>query len=165
MKKMFLVMICLILSLSSCVSQSHLPTATQDISDEEMALQALLDFLDHLHAGEYADAVGLYGGSYAVLMDQNPDLDPDDHAALLRNACTINGMQCLSAGKVELEEKLAGERYVFRVELQNADGTSFEPGPCCGDERGGSSPSVFIFTVQKNDQGGFWVMDFPPYLP
>jgi hypothetical protein len=163
--KIFL-MILLLSMLMGCHSQDQQMDVKETGEDEELAKRVLTTFLDHLHAGEYEDAVELFGGSYAVPMDQNPDMDPDDHAALLHNGCMINGMQCLLPGKIELEETLADESYVFSVEFQKADGETFEMGPCCGDDAVEGSPQrLFLFTVQKNDQVSFVVMELPPYLP
>ncbi len=69
--------ILLVLLLSACASQS---------GDTEQARQALTGFFDALSKGHYSDAVSLYGGSYEILVGYNPEISPDDQAALWQNA-------------------------------------------------------------------------------
>jgi hypothetical protein len=126
----------------------------------------LMDFLGNLHNGKYAEAAQYYGGSYKTMIDHNPDIDPNDHAALLRNACTLNGVQCLRAKMIGLEDKVPGEKYVSIVEFLKKDGTLFMLEPCCGGEERSFPPqSVFHFLVKEVDQNKFVVMDMPPYVP
>ena len=156
----------LMLFLASCVSQSSRLAATETINDEERAQHALMDFLGNLHDGKYAEAARYYGGSYETMLDHNPDINPNDHAALLRNACTINGMQCLQAKIIGLEDKVPGEKYVFIIEFLKEDGTPFMLEQCCGGEESSFSPqSMFHFSVMEVDQNKFVVMDIPPYIP
>jgi hypothetical protein len=86
-----------------------------------LAEQALLHFFEDLHAGRYAEAAELYGGSYEVPIDHNPPVDPNDHAALWRNACTINGGQCLLIRSVILRTSVS--EFSYRV--ITADGGRF----------------------------------------
>ena len=152
--------------LMGCVPQQRQLAATEKLDDEERAQHALMVFLENLHNGNYAEAAQFYGGSYQTMLDHNPGIGPNDHAVLLRNACTINGMQCLRANITGLEDKVPGEKYVFIVEFLKVDGTLFMLGPCCGEDETGSPPqSVFFFTVGKVDQNEFAVMDMPPYAP
>ncbi len=51
---------------------------------EKLALKALLDFFDLLHAGEYEQASQLYGGSYEALMYSNPSIHPKDKEGILQ---------------------------------------------------------------------------------
>jgi hypothetical protein len=156
----------LLLFLMSCVPQQSQSAATEKLNDEELARYALMDFLENLHHGKYDKAAQFYGGSYKTMIDHNPGVDPNDHAALLRNACTLNGMQCLQVKIIGLEEKVLGEKYIFLVEFLKDDGTLFMLGPCCGDDETSILPqSVFLFTVIKGDQNRFTVMDMPPYVP
>ena len=155
-----------LLSLIGCVSQHSQLAVTEISSDDERAQHTLMDFLGNLHNGKYAEAAQFYGGPYETLLDQNPGIDSNDHAALLRNACTFNGMQCLQGKIIGLENNVPGEKYVFLVELLKVDGTVLKLGPCCGEDETSSPPqSVFFFTVVKNDRNEFAVMDMPPYAP
>ena len=156
----------LLLFVASCVSQSSQLATKDKLNDEESALHVLQDFLGNLHNGKYDQAAQYYGGSYATMTDQNPDIDPNDHATLLQRACTINGMQCLRAKVIGLEEKFPGEKYVFSIEFLKEDGTLFMFEPCCAGEETNFPPqSVFHFLVKDVDQNKFVVMDMPPYVP
>ena len=65
--------------------------SVQSMHDIEAAQQALISFFTYLHDGGYENAAALYGGTYSGLQDLNPGIAPDDHAALFKNACTVNG--------------------------------------------------------------------------
>jgi hypothetical protein len=156
----------LLLFLISCVPQQKQWAATDNFSDSERAQYFLLDFLENLHNGNYDEVAHFYGGSYQTMIDQNPDIDPDDHQALLRNACNLNGMQCLRAKIIGLEQEISGEKYVFIVEFLKHNGTLFTFRPCCGEDEGSfPQQSIFLFTVVNADQNSFTVMDLPPYAP
>lgn len=162
----FSLIVTLMLALIGCTLRQGGVVSTEAISDEQLARDVLLNFLESLHNGDYDEAIKLYDGTYETMIDHNPSIDPNDHAALLRNACTLNGMQCLRVKIVGLEEKVRGEQYVFKVEFLMEDGTLFQLGPCCGDDATSFPPqSVFHFTVMKVDQNGFAVMGLPPYAP
>lgn len=142
---------------------SEAPTS----GDEELALQALTAFFDHLNAGRYPEATELYGGSYEVLIGYNPDLDPQDLAGLFRNGCTVNGLQCLEVRDARLQEQVpATGEYRFLVEFSTADGELFVRGPCCGaTEEEMPSESEFLFTVVRGGDGEYRVQDLPVYVP
>jgi hypothetical protein len=155
-----------LLFLMSCVSQQSILTDTDNLTDYERAQYTLMEFLKNLQNGKYDKAAQFYGGSYQTMIDHNPDTDSNDHKTLLRNACTLNGMQCLRAKIIGLEEEVPNEKYVFLVEFLEHNGTLFTLGPCCGGDEASSPPqSVFLFTVIKTDQNKFIVMDMPPYAP
>ena len=154
------------LFLISCASQTSLLPAMDNLTDYERAQYFLLDFLENLHNGNYDQAAGFYGGSYQTMIDQNPGIDPNDHTTLLKNACTLNGMQCLRAKIIGLEAEIPNEKYVFLVELLDINGGLFKLEPCCGEDIPSIAPqSVFSFTVIKTDQNKFTIMDMPPYTP
>ncbi|HEY48332.1 MAG: hypothetical protein AMJ88_05205 [Anaerolineae bacterium SM23_ 63] len=137
-----------------------------DSSETELAFRALTAFFSRLHAGGYEQAAALYGGTYDVMIDHNPEIDPDDHAALFRNACTINGAQCLEIGSVVLEEQSALTEFKFAVEFKNDDGSLFELGPCCGATETDQPPqSVFVYTVKKSMADEYVVLEMPVYTP
>lgn len=134
--------------------------------DDELAYTILLQFFDHLHAGRYEDAVTLYEGDYQLLIDQNPEIDPADHIALLKNACTFNGFRCLKIKLAGIDWKNSPNEYVFTVQFQNEDGSTFVLGPCCGaSETEQPSVSFFEIRVLKIAEGEFRVLDMPPYMP
>ena len=135
-------------------------------STRPLAKQVLAEFLDALYYEKYDEAALLYGGSYDIMIEHNPAIDPNAHAALLKNACTINGAACLEVKGITLESEVSDSEYIFKVEFMNEDGTLFVQGPCCGgSEVDSPSQSEFSFTVLKNIDGKFLVMNMPPYTP
>jgi len=135
-------------------------------SDEEQARQVLVSFLASLHDGQYDQAALLYGGTYETMIANNPEIAPDDYTGLLRNACAVNGIQCLRVKSAQLDRQVSEKEFVFKVEFLNADGTLFVLGPCCGADEINSPPqSVFYLTVLKVEPDRFAVMDMPPYVP
>ena len=130
------------------------------------AYNTLSQFFDHLHAGRYEEAVKLYGGSYQVMIEQNPTIDPSDYVALIRNACTVNGFQCLQLKVAGIEYKPSPNEYLFTVQFQNEDGSLFLLGPCCGAPETEQPPvSLFEVRVVQVADGEFRILDMPPYKP
>jgi len=135
-------------------------------ANDGSAHDILVQFFDHLHAGRYEEAVNLYGGDYQLLVDQNPETDPSDHATLMKNACMYNGFQCLKVKLAGIERKPSPDKFVFGVQFQNEDGSLFVLGPCCGASETEQPPvSFFEIRVLKNTEGEFRVLDMPPYMP
>ena len=154
------------LMLVGCTLGQDQLSATKTINDDQLAQQVLVEFLQSLHAGEYAQAAQLYGGTYESMANHNPGIDPDNHIALLRNACTINGVQCLQVKSVDLDRQRSATEFVFKVAFLNADGTLFVLGPCCDSTDIDFPPqSMFDFTVTKGAEGQYLVQDMPPYVP
>ena len=152
-------------SISCAVRESNL-SPTNMVGDEQLALNVLVQFLQNLHDEQYGQATQLYGGTYEHLLSYNQDIGAGDRAALLRNACTFNGFQCLQIKSVKLDKKVSETEFSFRVEFLNADGTLFTLGPCCGSDEIDLSPqSEFYFTVVKTSKDSFVVMELPPYVP
>lgn len=129
------------------------------------ARDVLIDFLTLLHNKNYAEAAPLYGGEYEALQVFNPELDPTDHVALWTWVCENKLLQCLEVRSTEFLHQ-EGDTYVFQVEFTNADGSLFVLGPCCGANETEMPPvSQFEFTVTRNSDGKFVVMNTPPYVP
>jgi hypothetical protein len=140
-------------------------TLTSLPSTASEAQGALVKFFELLNSKQYAEAESLYGGSFEGLQDNNPGVDPSDHVKLLENACEINGHQCLLARTVTFTS-LQGNTYIFQVEFSNPDSTLFVLGPCCGANETEMPPvSQFEYSVTKNSNGKFVVMDLPPDVP
>src|SRR5574341_382782 len=148
------------LILVACGSKVTTPVSTQ--APAEAARQALEAYFSALSAGRFADAAALYGGDYQVLVDNNPDLDPNDHEGLLKNACQINGFVCKLAIKDYVSESQPSEtEFIFTVEFQTSDGELFSSGPCCGAAPTENPPvTQFEYHVQLVD-GKYLVMDLP----
>jgi hypothetical protein len=155
-----------IILLTSCITKSIEQASTAEHTVEQSAQQALLSFLEDMHTGSYTKAMKQYGGSYETLIENNTNIQPNNHAALLENACTINGYQCLEVKTVMLEKNISPTEFTFAVEFLNEDGSLFMRGPCCGgNETDFPAQSSFTFTVIRDDEGNFLVMDLPPYVP
>lgn len=141
------------------------PTA-EPTPSPDAALQALQEYFQALTEGDYARAAGLYGGDWEVLRNNNPLVDPQDYAALLENGCEFNGFLCsLTLRAVTSKTSLSDSRWQFIVELNNADGSTFVLGPCCGADAT-IMPSVrqFTYTVEQTAQG-WQVLELPIYVP
>lgn len=139
------------------------PTSLPSTAGE--AQDALVSFLTLLHTGDYAKAVPLYGGDYEPLLVFNPEIDPNDHVALWAWVCENKLLQCLEVRSTTFQQ-LVGDAYIFQVEFNNPDGSLFVLGPCCGANETEMPPvSQFEFTVTRNSEGQFVVMNTPPYVP
>ena len=142
------------------------PASTREANDAQIATDRLLRFLSDLHEGRYERAAALYGGTYDTMIDHNPSLNPADHASLMRNACGINGAQCLEVENAQLASQPAPGQFTFSVQFQQQDGSLYVRGPCCGASETDDPPqSVFLLTVSKTPDGSFLVLDMPPYSP
>ncbi len=104
-------------------------------TDEGAARETLLAFFSYLHEGRYVEAAELYGGSYDTPVEFNPVLEPAERAALLRNACTVNGFACMRPATVTLHDSNDDFVYQFLVEFEENDGSLFAVLPCCGGGR------------------------------
>ncbi|MBN1537248.1 MAG: hypothetical protein JW908_10995 [Anaerolineales bacterium] len=135
------------------------------ITDIDLARQALIEFFQLLHDGDYRKATDLFGGSYEILIDMNPDIPSHDFAGLLENGCENNGFQCKQVGEVIAEEQILPEEFHFTIEFINDDGSLFTLGSCCGEEATVDPiRSRFEFTVIKDGEV-FLVQELPQYNP
>jgi hypothetical protein len=157
-------MLLLGLSLAACGSNAVTPANTQ--APAQAARQTLEAYFSALSTGRYAEAAALYGGDYQVLVDNNSDLDPNDHKSLFQNACQINGFVCALAIKDYMRESQPTEaEFVFTVEFQTTAGELFSLGPCCGADPTEMPPvTQFEYHVREVD-GNYKVMDLPVYQP
>lgn len=125
----------------------------------------LVNFLTLLHTRNYADAVPLYGGDYEQLQVFNPQIDLADKAALWAWACDNRLLQCLEVRSATFKT-MTGESYIFQVEFNNPDGSLFVLGPCCGANETEMPPvSQFEYTLRRNEEMRFVVLNPPPYVP
>jgi hypothetical protein len=152
--------------MTACAPQTAPSPVPPPTPGEVSARETLTTFLLLLNEGRYDEAAPLYGGSYDALRDNNPDLPPTDFPGLLRNACEINGFQCLAPSNMTLVKSTPADEFVFDVEFRNPDGSLFIRGPCCGASPTDQPPeSVFTYDVVRSPQGGFIVTGMPPYVP
>ena len=151
--------------LSDCVS-STAPEDDSALADFESAQQTLISFFSLLNDGEYKRAAALYGGMYHSLQDLNPKVDPNDHAALFKNVCTVNGAQCLEVRQSTLLDQPTPADFRFSVEFSNEDGSLFSRGPCCGDDSNSNdAQTAFIYTVRLACTGDYQVLGLPVFSP
>jgi hypothetical protein len=149
--------------LTACARRSSeirlTPTAPSD-----PAAEALARYFAALYEGRFADGAALYAGSYEVLQDMNPDVEPDAHAALFERYCTQNGGACLPMGAIVARGVSPDGAALFTIQLVADDGSVFGQGPCCGEPDTADRRTEFAFTVREMD-GVFRVVELPPYVP
>jgi hypothetical protein len=135
-------------------------------ADPAKAADVLTQFFAYLSSAQYDEAVSLYGGSYKVLRGNNPDVDPEDHAALFRKACEINGFVCLPVHVVDRVENMSSDELIVFASFSTRNGEVFERSSCCGATEEEMPPqSIFEFRVRKYGSGEYKVLDLPVYLP
>lgn len=127
--------------------------------------QVLLAFFGRLAAGEYTAAAELYGGSYETLVNFNPEIDPDDVAALWQNGCQVNGLQCLPVRIASFNEQTAVGENIFTVQFNAPDGSLFVREACCRDAQTTPPEFEFEFRVIQGEDGVYRVLDMPVYVP
>jgi hypothetical protein len=165
-----LILLLTAIALASCSAPPANPVSTQPAptslpSTASEAHDVLVNFLTLLNTKEYARAAPLYGGEYEALQVFNPEIDPNDPVALWTWVCDNQLLQCLEVRSATFEQ-LVGDAYIFQVEFNNPDGSLFVLGPCCGATETEMPPvSQFEFTVTRNADGKFLVMNTPPYVP
>jgi hypothetical protein len=132
----------------------------------EKARSTLISFFEFLNQQDYKRATELFGGDYRGLQESNTLIDPQDHAALLKSGCEINGLQCLQVKRIVDEKVVSSAEYHFTVEFMNQDGSLFVRGPCCGGNATDFPPeSQFAYIVIRNCAGEFLVRELPVYVP
>jgi hypothetical protein len=137
------------------------PTSGNEVPMAEAILQ---EYFRALSEGRFSSAADVYGGDYDELAANNPDIDPEDHAALFNRWCTQNGGVCLPVRDVVSRDVLEDGGIRFRVRFSNPDGSLFEIGPCCGEADTGQRTSEFDFVVRRIG-GELKVLQLPPYVP
>jgi hypothetical protein len=157
----------LLISAAGCTLSPDTDTPPQTaVNQVPYARDALVEFFQRLHEGDYQGASELYGGSYEWLREVNPTIPRDDLAQLLAQGCQYNGLACLEVLSAEAILMIRSDSYIFRVKFQLEDGSLFSLGPCCGeDETSQPSFSSFDFRVERGEDGVWRVGDLPPYLP
>ena len=157
----FVLFLLLAIFLANCTPSA--PATPQ--TDAQQAENTLLNFFALLNAKKYGEADSLYGDTYDQLHVFNPEVAVSDHATLWKGACEQSGLQCLQVRTATLTHQ-ESDTYVFEVEFNKPDGSVFVLGPCCGSKETEMPPvSKFEYTVIKNAEGKFVVMNLPPYVP
>ncbi len=141
-------------------------TLTVTLTLEQSAHLTLTNFYDLLNQGAYAQAAGLYGGSYDTLRSYNPVIDPEEKAGLLEAGCKFNGFTCLKVLSAIPIQAGNPKIFEFEVTYANPDGSLFVLGPCCGETEENMPPqSTFIVHVTCENTDSCHVLDLPPYVP
>lgn len=120
----------------------------------------LSEFFGALNSGRYDDAAELFEGSYETLIAMNPEIDPNDHAALWKNACEINGFQCLPTREITYLREIASGELLFLVSFSTADGDLFVQ--LLED---GTLVSEFEYHLARGSDNDWGVIDLPVYVP
>jgi hypothetical protein len=149
--------------ISACTPADKTETQAEGL---KKARKALTTFFELLNRRDYEEGAALYGGDYQGLQEWNILIDPKDHAALLKNGCEINGLQCLRVKRIVDEQAVSWAEYHFTVEFLNQDDSLFVRGPCCGGNATDFPPeSQFAYTVIRNCAGEFLALELPVYVP
>lgn len=151
-----LCMICIMLAGCSLLTPKN---------EEAQAEAAVTAFFEHLSKGEYAQAADMYGAGYEELTYFNPNIPEDDHVALWRNICEVNGFQCLPVLRVIDTEKFSLNEFMVTVEFRAADGQPFVFGPCCGASEEEMPPETQfqMFAIERDGQ--YLVTSLPVFVP
>jgi hypothetical protein len=156
--RLFPLLTILLITLSACR-----PLSVQ--SETENAEAAARKFFQLLTDGEYQAAQAMYAGDYSELRYLNLSISADDHAVLWRNACEVNGFQCLPIRQIVQIQKQSLNEYFMIVEFENPDGGLFVLGPYCGASEGDMSPvSQFeVYIIERS--GEYLVVSLPVLVP
>jgi hypothetical protein len=134
-------------------------------SDTALARDALERYWEHLSAGEWDDAAGLFGGDWRETAAHwvEPEVaDSLSTTGFLARMCGGMLVCDLTLREVLRAEVGEGGDVLLEVELARPDGTRFELGPCCGEE--GPPTTAFTYHLQRTG-GEFRVMELPIYVP
>ena len=122
LKKLFLIIITSLIIFGAFIIYSKTKT-----DDTGIAQQTLITYFNLLNVGDYSQASLYHGSGYETLQNWNPDINPDDHAALLKNGCTQNGWQCLKIKNILHTKKLSDSEFEFIVQFAAPNETVFYP--------------------------------------
>jgi hypothetical protein len=148
------------------IENDSVETIGQNPTLMTQAEKVLIDYFSALNQGDYSKAVDHYGGSYEILQEYNPNLEPEDHIALLKAGCELNGLMCLPVQEILSVQTSDPHEFIFEVEYANPDGSVFFLGPCCGETEETMPPiSTFMVEVRCQGEGSCQVLDLPPYVP
>lgn len=162
-KQLVSVTFLLIVTLSAC---NPVPLPPTEIPLAFVAQNTMIQYFADLNNAEYEHAALSYGGSYEILQAYNPDIDPSEHASLLRTGCERNGLQCMQIMSIEKTTQVDSLTYQYHVSFRSADGGQFVLGPCCGATKTEMPPvRYFDITVSCTDEAVCRVMELPPYVP
>lgn len=152
--------------LSKDTEYRNISASQQDESAK--ATETLVSFFTYLNNQDFEKALTLFelddvANSWEGLETFSLPEDREDKAKVLKNYCKATNT-CLRAKVIEIEKEADG-KYNLVVQFQNADGSTFVRGPCCGaTEEEMPSQDIFEFEVKKINNV-FKVMTAPIYIP
>ena len=155
---------------SSLISEQMPSNDTASTNNNiDLALQALITYFNLLKTKQYSAAVVYHGSGYESLSYWNPDINPNDHAALLKNGCEKDGLQCLKIKNVLSRQQISESAFKFIVQFEKPDWSTgneivFTQGPCCGAPDTGERNTEFEYVVKKKG-ASFVVLTSPIYVP
>jgi WD40 repeat protein len=150
----------------SNVTQFGLP-----VKEQEPARKFLLEYLDKLSNGKYAEAANDLKYSDESMISESLSgklpggVDPKDKVAVLKALCTNEKFPCLPLLKVTYEAQTLPDTYLFRVQFSNSDGTPAIWPPCkdLPKDKYCDFRTEFDYTVQEQPDGSFKILDTLPY--
>jgi hypothetical protein len=134
---------------------------TLDEASMVEAANTLVRLLDLLHYKQYEQAIEIFGGGYGIVINWNWDVDPSDLPTLLKRGCEWNGFECFwRVHRVIDVHQVSSMEFQVRVELQDGEGRIRS----IYNKADPNKPfTQTLFTVVRDCQGFFWVIDWPPY--
>jgi len=136
------------------------PTATVADSagtERDTAQSALQSYFSLLSDHRFEEAASYYGGSYEALTHDKSESNYD-HAALLKDACTRNGYQCLPIRSIKAARQIDSNTFEFSVEFTSQNGGLLSR------DNSGALQYDFPFTVVRSS-GRYLVQELPIQLP
>jgi WD40 repeat protein len=141
------------------------------IKEQEPARKFLLDYLDKLSNGNYAEAANdlKYSDESMIsewLSGKLPGgVDPKDKVAVLKALCINEKFPCLQFLKITYEAQTLPDTFLFRVQFSNPDGTPAVWPPCkdLPKDKYCDYRTEFDYTIQAQPDGSFKVLDTLPY--
>lgn len=150
-------------SLAACFLFLALAAAcSAALQESEAGRQVLMAYFKALHEERYGQAAEMYGGSYDDLRYMNPNIDPNDHAALWAQGCQVNGMHCFPVRAATFKAQ-DGDTFIYTIEFTDREGGRFILGPCCGATET-EMPPVHQFEYRVVHQNGKYLVIDPPVL-
>lgn len=132
--------------------------------DGGLAKQALITYFNLLETKQYSAAATYHGSGYEILQSWNPDINPDDRVALLKNGCEVNGWQCLEIKNILDERHVSQSEFRFLVQFEKSEWSTDTETVFTQESYNQEKKTDFEYIVKKTDDH-FIVMTPPIYVP
>jgi WD40 repeat protein len=140
------------------------------VEEKNSAQNFLLDHLDKLSNGNYAEAANdlKYSDESMIsdwLSSRLPGVDPENKTAVLEALCTDERFPCQKILNVTHEAQTLPDTFLFRVQFANPDGTPVVWPPCkdLPKDKYCDFRTEFDYTVQAQPDGSLKILDTLPY--